>query len=389
MPDGPIVGAEDEVAAQSRDRRRHRAWRSEVDFLGHHESGRLCGTSAHTHFYVGRSKITTTAGRHSQAFGHRESGCAQQSPELQLAHADCEIDTRISIHVAQLDRARQLPTGQCPLDLGDFDRSLGTLQNAVESQGYVRRIAELWFVVGAIRQCPKARTARADVDLEMERIGARPKIHTAVHDSTVEKRMTFAPHLEQTTDVEPMCLDAPPPAHRIRLLANRQASLRVDQRELEILAANARQMPCSIWGVDPEACWADEIGRPYRESQPAGIRGCNHVGMQSHSIAEVEIETFQSHERPNADADRTDSNGHSMSRGGGLDPLADRTLEPGFQHHRGQGCDQRCGDRSPEPPSSAGTKHEHRRRMTLLGNWWKGRESNPRPRHYECRALTS
>ena len=21
--------------------------------------------------------------------------------------------------------------------------------------------------------------------------------------------------------------------------------------------------------------------------------------------------------------------------------------------------------------------------------WWKGRESNPRPRHYECRALTS
>ena len=22
-------------------------------------------------------------------------------------------------------------------------------------------------------------------------------------------------------------------------------------------------------------------------------------------------------------------------------------------------------------------------------NWWKGRESNPRPRHYECRALTS
>jgi hypothetical protein len=21
--------------------------------------------------------------------------------------------------------------------------------------------------------------------------------------------------------------------------------------------------------------------------------------------------------------------------------------------------------------------------------WWKGRDSNPRPRHYECRALTS
>ena len=31
-------------------------------------------------------------------------------------------------------------------------------------------------------------------------------------------------------------------------------------------------------------------------------------------------------------------------------------------------------------------------RMTRISTcvyWWKGRDSNPRPRHYECRALTS
>jgi hypothetical protein len=27
--------------------------------------------------------------------------------------------------------------------------------------------------------------------------------------------------------------------------------------------------------------------------------------------------------------------------------------------------------------------------QSSLRNWWKGRDSNPRPRHYECHALTS
>ena len=74
------------------------------------------------------------------------------------------------------------------MDLGDFDRALGTLQDAVESQGHVRRIAELWFVAVVVRQRSEARTARADVDVETERIGARPKIHTAVGDATIEER---------------------------------------------------------------------------------------------------------------------------------------------------------------------------------------------------------
>src|SRR6187399_2628172 len=70
--DGPLraesaVGVENKVAAQSRDHRRHPAWRTEVYLLAHRESGRLCRTSAHTHFYRGRSKITAAAGRHSQA----------------------------------------------------------------------------------------------------------------------------------------------------------------------------------------------------------------------------------------------------------------------------------------------------------------------------------
>ena len=174
----------------------------------------------YTHFYRGRSKITAAAGRHSQAFGHREAGCAQQSPELQLPHAECEIDTRIGIDVAQRDRARQVRTGQRPVDLGDFDRALGTLQVAVESQGHVRRIAELWFVAGVVRERSEARTARADVDVETERIGARLKIHAAVRDTTIEERVTFAPHIEQTADVEPLRLDVPPAAHRIRLLTD-------------------------------------------------------------------------------------------------------------------------------------------------------------------------
>ena len=138
-----------------------------------------------------------------------------------MPHAECEIDTRIGIDVAQRDRARQVRTGQRPVDLGDLDRALGTPPDAVESQGHVRRIAELRFVGGVIRQRSEARTARAHVDVETERIGARPKIHAAVRNTTIEERVAFAPHVEQTADVEPTCLDVPrrcppnPPAVRI------------------------------------------------------------------------------------------------------------------------------------------------------------------------------
>ena len=57
------------------------------------------------------------------------------------------------------------------------------------------------------------------------------------------------------------------------------------------------------------------MGRPDGESQAAGIRGCNHVGMQSHAMAEVEIEVFQSQKRPCADVNRTDSTNHSVAFG--------------------------------------------------------------------------
>src|SRR5262245_60916523 len=196
--------------------------------------------------------------------------------------------------------------------------------------------------------------------MEMERIGARPKIHDAVSDPTHEERITLAPHVEQTADVEPTCLDVPPFARRIRLLANRQAGLWLCQRELEILAASTRHKPCSGWRADPQACRADEIRRPNCESQAAGIRGCDCVGMQSHAMAKVEIEALQSQERPDADAYRIDAGDHALAQGCGLDSLADRALERGFQQHRGQACDQRCGDPSCEPPASAGSKRDHR-----------------------------
>ncbi len=79
-------------------------------------------------------------------------------------------------------------------------------------------------------------------------------------------------------------------------------------------------------------------------------------------MAEVEIEASKAHERPYADAYRTDPDNHSMAQGCGLDSLADRALEHGSQQHRGQACDQCGGDCSCEPPSPACSKR-HRRRM--------------------------
>ncbi len=246
------------------------------------------------------------------------------------------------------------------MNFGDFDRALGTLQDAVESQGHVRRIAELWFAFVVVRQCPEARTARADVDVETEHIGAGPKLHLAVRDTPIEERRAFALHIEQMADVEPACLDVPPAARRILQLANRKAGLWLDQRELEILAANACRIPGSGRRAHRKPCRAQNTGGANGESHATGIRDCDHVGVQSRSVAEVEIEVREAQERPHTDAYRTDSDNHSMTHGCGLDALTDRALEHRFQQHHGQACDQRRGDRSSEPPpSSAGSKRSH------------------------------
>src|SRR5882757_4995319 len=79
---GSVVGAEDEIAAQARDRQRYLAWRTEVDLLAHRERGRVRRASAYTHVDRGRSKFTAAAGRQSQAFGQREPGGAQQLREF-------------------------------------------------------------------------------------------------------------------------------------------------------------------------------------------------------------------------------------------------------------------------------------------------------------------
>ena len=129
-------------------------------------------------------------------------------------------DNRIRVDVAQYDRARQVRTGHRPADLGDLDGTLGSLPSAVESYGHVRRIAELWFVAGIIRQRSETRSTHTHVDVKTERIGACPKTHAAVRDTTIEQRVAFTPHVEQMPDVESTCLDVPHAVHRIRQLAD-------------------------------------------------------------------------------------------------------------------------------------------------------------------------
>src|SRR3569833_2809789 len=101
-----------------------------------------------------------------------------------MSHAECEIYNRIAVQVAQYDRARQRRTGQCRVDVGDLDRAIGPPPGAIESYGHVRRIAELRFVGGVIRQRSEARAACAQDHEETERTGAGPKLHSAVCDTT-------------------------------------------------------------------------------------------------------------------------------------------------------------------------------------------------------------
>ena len=49
--------------------------------------------------------------------------------------------------------------------------------------------------------------------------------------------------------------------------------------------------------------------------------------MQSHSMTEVEIQSLQSQQRPDADVHQPDSGNHAMARGRGLDPRTHSALE--------------------------------------------------------------
>jgi hypothetical protein len=89
--------------------------------------------------------------------------------------------------------------------------------------------------------------------------------------------------------------------------------------------------------------------------------------MQSHSMPELEIESVQSHQRPDADMYQPDSGNQAMVRGRGLNPRTHLLLELGSQQHRGQAYDQRRGDRSEQPPSPAGSKRNHRRKDATAG----------------------
>ncbi|HMJ99329.1 MAG TPA: hypothetical protein VK552_08450, partial [Reyranella sp.] len=70
-------------------------------------------------------------------------------------------------------------------------------------------------------------------------------------------------------------------------------------------------------------------------------------------MTEVEIESLQSQQRPDADVYHTDSGNRAMAHGLGLDPRSHRVLEYGSQQQRGQACYQRRGDRAEPPPSPA------------------------------------
>jgi len=140
------------------------------------------------------------------------------------------------------------------------------------------------------------------------------------------------------------------------------------QREPEVLAENARHVPGSGRRADPDPCWPRESGGANCESQTAGPRGRDHVGMQSHSRPKVEIESLQSQHRPDADVYQPDSGNCAMAHGRGLDPRSHAVLEHGSQHQRGYAYDQRRGDRYKPPPSPAGSKRKHPRKDATAGS---------------------
>ena len=107
-----------------------------------------------------------------------------------------------------------------------------------------------------------------------------------------------------------------------------------------------RHLPGSGRRSDTQPCGPRESGGANCESQTAGPRGRDHVGMQSHSIPKVEIESLQSQQRPDADVYQRR---FEQLRHGALlrtrSALAPRAQE-GAQQQHGHACDQRRGDRS-------------------------------------------
>jgi hypothetical protein len=85
-------------------------------------------------------------------------------------------------------------------------------------------------------------------------------------------------------------------------------------------------------------------------------------------MTEVEIESLQSQQRPDADVYKPDTGSHAMAHGRGLDPHTHRVLEHGSQQQGGQACDQRRGDCSEPPPSPPGSKRKHRRKDATAGS---------------------
>ena len=79
---GSLIGFENEIAAQARDRGRQLTWRPESDLLAHGNGGRVRRAPAYTHVDRGRAKITAAARRQSQAFGNRNAGGAEQLREV-------------------------------------------------------------------------------------------------------------------------------------------------------------------------------------------------------------------------------------------------------------------------------------------------------------------
>ena len=53
-------------------------------------------------------------------------------------------------------------------------------------------------------------------------------------------------------------------------------------------------------------------------------------------MTQVEIESLQPQQRPDADVYQPDSGSHAMAHGRGLDPRTHRLLEHGSQQQRGQ-----------------------------------------------------
>jgi len=129
---------------------------------------------------------------------------------------------------------------------------------------------------------------------------------------------------------------------------------------------NARDVPGRGRRADLEPCRARESGGTKCESQATGPRGRDHVGMQSHPVTDVEIESLQSHQRPTptctcpiratmpwrtaADSIRARTACSSMDLSNGATTLANSAATIAPSHHRRPRVrDVDIGARMPQP----------------------------------------